>query len=453
MSTTALTRRRPQAARTRVTRRAKNWREASARVLVGGVNSPVRTFRKVGQPPICVRQAAGPIVRDVEGRRFVDLIMGWGALILGHRHPAVVRAAASQLSRGVVFGLTSEPEITLATLITEAFPSIEQVRFTASGTEACMTAIRLARAATGRTKVLTFEGCYHGHSDGMLVKRRASGLATLGMAGSAGVPESIAQETVVAPYNDIAALEAAIAEHGEALACAILEPIAANMGVVVPEGAYLRRVRELASRHGILLIFDEVVTGFRVAFGGAQARFGVSADLTVLGKIIGGGLPIGAVGGPRRLMRRLAPDGDVYHAGTFAGHPLAMAAGAATIRHLQQRPPYATLDALGGRLAEAITSAARRAKISVQVNRAGSMLTAFFSDQPVTGWSSVEASSTNRFAQWSARLREAGVLVPPSAFEAMFLSTAHTSSFIKRVADATEQLRAPNEMPTRPRRA
>ncbi len=408
---------------------------SSAQYLVGGVNSPVRTFRAVGAQPVWLTQGRGAEVTDVHDARFLDLIMGWGALILGHRHPAVMRAVRAQLNRSTLLGLTSPVEMALAQAISEAIPSIEQVRFMPSGTEACMTAIRLARGATNRSKVLTFEGCYHGHSDGLLAKR-GSGLATLGLAKSAGVPEAIVSETVVVPYHDLEALELAVREFGPQLACAIVEPIAANMGVVVPDRAFLQRLRSLADRAGFVLIFDEVVTGFRAAYGGAQTLLGIRPDLTILGKIIGGGFPIGAVGGPRRLMQCLAPEGPVYHAGTFAGHPVSMAAGLATLQELKRRQPYHILDAMGRQVAEGIRAGAKQAGHQVQVNQYGSMLTVFFSGAPVQRFSDVQQADTARFRQLANALREQGILIPPSPFEAMFLSTAHQGRALTRIMDA-----------------
>jgi glutamate-1-semialdehyde 2,1-aminomutase len=394
----------------------------------------VRAFKAVGGKPVLVARANGPILVDTEGRRFTDLIMGWGALILGHAHPRVTAAIRTQAAAGSHFGLTCPGEAALAEAIAAAVSSIEQVRFTASGTEACMTAIRLARAATGRSNVLTFEGCYHGHSDGLLVKR-GSGLATLGIASSAGVPETIASQTLIAPYQDLEALERIFRDHGGELAGAIVEPVAANTGVIVPQPRFLRRLRELTSQHGALLIFDEVVTGFRLAFGGAQALFDVAPDLTVLGKIIGGGLPIGAVGGPRALMSQLAPEGRVYHAGTFAGHPLSMAAGLATLLELRRSRPYRALEKLGVRLAEGLRAAARRWEAPVQVQQIGSMLTVFFHGSPVRDFADAQQADRARFAAFANRLRHGGVLVPPSPFEAMFLSTAHTQPMIDRVVE------------------
>jgi len=403
-------------------------------VLVGGVNSPVRAFRAVGGEPLHASRGRGAVLTDARGRRFVDLIMGWGALILGHSHPQVVAAVRGQLSRGSHFGLTHAGEVALADAIARAMPSVEQVRFTASGTEACMSAIRLARGATGRCTILTFEGCYHGHSDGLLVKR-GSGLATLGLAASAGVPEPIAAQTLIAPYGDVDALEQAFRDHGPQLACAILEPVAANTGVIVPQRHFLKRLRELTSRHGALLIFDEVVTGFRLGLGGAQGLLRVRPDLTVLGKVIGGGLPIGAFGGPRALMRELAPEGRVYHAGTFAGHPLSMAAGLATLRLLRRAQPYSRLEACGSRLAEGLRAAAQEWQVPLQVPQIGSMLTVFFAASPVASFADTQRADRGRFAAFANGLRAAGVLIPPSQFEAMFLSVAHTERVIDRIIE------------------
>ncbi len=413
--------------------------EEAQRYLVGGVNSPVRAFRAVGRDPIFVTKGQGALISDASRRTWIDCVMGWGALILGHAHPGVLRAVRRQTASGVHFGLTSPAEAALAKVISEAMPSIEQVRFTPSGTEACMTAIRLARACTGRSKVLTFEGCYHGHSDGLLVKR-GSGLATLGLAGSEGVPEAIAQETIVIPYNDLDALKEAFRRFQDEMACVLLEPVAANMGVVAPEADFLPRLRELTRRHGVLLMFDEVVTGFRVAYGGAQTLFGVTPDLTVLGKIIGGGFPVGAIGGPRHLMQRLAPEGKVYHAGTFAGHPVAMAAGLATLQELQRRAPYERLEALAAQLANGIRDAAQRAGVAVEVNHLGSLLTVFFTNQPVRRFQDAQRADPARFARFANGLADHGVLIPPSQFEAMCLSTAHTREQVERIVQAASKV-------------
>jgi len=385
--------------------------EEARRYLVGGVNSPVRAFRHIGGEPVMLARAEGAEVEDVRGRRFVDFIAGWGAIILGHNPPVVVDALRRRLDAGVLLGLTHPAEAELARLITEAVPSVEQVRFTVSGTEADLTAVRLAMSVTGRPAVLAFEGGYHGHA-------------------------ALAPEVIRVPYNDPAAFETAVERHGERLACVIVEPVAANMGVVPPEPGCLARVRELSSRHGILLIFDEVVTGFRLGPGGAQGSLGVTPDLTVFGKIVGGGLPIGAVGGPRRLLQRLAPEGDVYHAGTFAGHPLSMAAGVAVLRELAAHPPYERLERLAARLADGLLRWAREHGVEFQVNRAGSMLTVFFAGSPVRNEADAKASQRDRFARWARHLLGQGILVPPSPFEALFLSAAHTEEHIERVVQA-----------------
>lgn len=400
---------------------ANSIAKAAQRYLVGGVNSPVRAFRQVQSQPLIVNRSHRATIVSREGTRFVDFIMGWGALMLGHGHPAVMRALARGMKDGVLMGLTHPAEIELARLITDAVPSVEQVRFTVSGTEACMTAVKLARAHTARSKILVFEGCYHGHGESVIAHH------------SAGIPELLARETITVPFNDLEAFEAALRRDGERLAAIIVEPVAANMGVVPPATAWLTRIRELTRQHGIVLIFDEVVTGFRLGPSGAQGHYGVQPDLTTFGKIIGGGLPIGAVGGPRRLMQRLAPVGDVYHGGTFAGHPLSMAAGVATLRQLASHPPYDALERLATRLAGGLRAMAQRRAVPMQVNQIGSMLTLFFSDGPVTNASQAARTHRERFAQWARALRDRGVLVPPSPLEALFLSTAHTVTHIDRL--------------------
>ena len=393
--------------------------------LVGGVNSPVRAFRQVGGRPILLAQGRGAEVVDSHGRRYIDFISGWGCLLLGHNPPALARALRRSLTQGAPMGLTHPAELELARRIHDAMPSIEQIRFTASGTEACMTAVKLARAHTGRAKLLTFAGCYHGHGDSLMAGK------------TAGIPDAAARATLTVPFNDRKACEAALARHGHELACVIVEPVAANMGVVVPDPGFLARIRERTLEQGIVLIFDEVVTGFRVGAGGAQARFRIRPDLTTLGKIIGGGLPIGALGGSKRLMQRLAPEGDVYHGGTFAGHPLAMTAGVALLDEIRQRPPYDRLERLSAHLADGLLAAAELSGVALQVNRVGSMCTAFFSDEPVRNFAQAAASRRDRFARWANALREQGILVPPSPLEALFLSTAHTERHIERMLRAS----------------
>lgn len=394
--------------------------------LVGGVNSPVRAFRQVGAKPLRLVSGRGAEVVDESGRRYVDFIGGWGTLILGHRHPAVERALTRALKSDWLLGLTHPAEGELARRIAQAVPSCERVRFTVSGTEACMTAVKLARAVTGRSKLLLFEGCYHGHGDSV-------------MAGAtAGLPDAVASDAVRVPYNDAEATGAAFARYGRDLACAIVEPVAANMGVMPPAEGFLECLRALTAQHRSLLIFDEVVTGFRLAPGGAQQHFGIRPDLTTLGKIIGGGLPIGAVAGPERFMRRLSPEGDVYHGGTFAGHPLSMAAGLAALETLRKHPPYTRLERLSRRAADGLEDAARVSGVPAQVNRSGSMFTLFFADGPVRNQAEAKASRTDRFARWANALRERGILVPPSPVEALFLSTAHTEHHIERLVAASK---------------
>jgi glutamate-1-semialdehyde 2,1-aminomutase len=408
-----------------VTRRLSivNGRSSSA-VLVGGVNSPVRAMRQVGASALLVRQGRGARLRAEDGRTYVDFVMGWGPLILGHAHPAVTAAVRQALRRGTVLGFTHPDEAALAEGIAAAVPSVEQVRFTVSGTEACMTAVRLARAATGRRRILVFEGGYHGHGDSLLAGH------------SAGVPEALSAEVITVPFNDRRSLAEAFAREGTRLACALVEPVAANMGVVPPAEGFLEDLRRLASAAGALLIFDEVVTGFRLAWGGAQARFRVAPDLTVLGKIIGGGLPIGAVGGPRALMRHLAPEGKTYQGGTFAGHPASTAAGLATLRVLKEEAPYGRLDALGQRLARGLAGAAQRAGVPVRINQIGSMLTLFFSDARVASAGDVRRADAARFGRWWRHLFARGILMPPSPCEAAFLSTAHSEALVDRAVQA-----------------
>jgi len=408
----------------RVLRRPSELLKESARYLVGGVNSPVRAFRQIGGEPLMLVRGEGAEVVDTEGRTFLDFIGGWGALILGHTHPAIVTALRRALSAGSLLGLTHPAEVELARLIADAVPSVEQVRFTVSGTEACMTAVRLARAHTNRTKVLTFAGCYHGHGDSLMAGK------------TAGIPELTAAETLTVPFNDLAAFEDAVQQRSRELACVIIEPVAANMGVVAPEPGYLARIREVTRRHGVMLVFDEVVTGFRLGWGGAQERYGITPDLTTFGKIIGGGLPIGALGGPRRIMRRLAPEGDVFHGGTFAGHPLSMAAGIATLNELKARSPYGPMERLAERLMAGLAREAERAGVPVRLNGLGSMFTLFFSSSAIHNFRQAGASRRDRFGRWASSLRRQGILIPPSPFEALFLSAVHSEEDVDRTIRA-----------------
>jgi len=424
-----------------VARRSERSRAVFAeaqRYLPGGVNSPVRSFRGVGGEPVVVASAAGARLTDVDGNVYIDYCGSWGPLILGHAHAEVVEAVAAAAKRGLTYGATTEAEIELAQLVCESVPSIEMVRFVSSGTEATMSALRLARAFTGRTKVVKFEGCYHGHADGLLV-RAGSGVATLSLPDSAGVPPAYAAETLVAPYNDLAAVEALFERHGAEIAAVIVEPVAANMGVVPPAPGFLDGLRRLCDASGALLVFDEVVTGFRVGLGGYQGLCGVRPDLTCLGKVVGGGLPVGAYGGRAEVMALVAPLGPVYQAGTLAGNPLTMAAGLATLRVLAAEGTFEALDDATLRLAAGVAEAAVKGGVAVRINRVGSMLTVFFSDAPVTDYASARRADTGRYARFFHALLDAGVYFPPSQFEAAFVSTAHTDADIDATLAAVEE--------------
>jgi glutamate-1-semialdehyde 2,1-aminomutase len=403
----------------------------AVQLMPGGVNSPVRAFRAVGGAPVFIASGRGARVRDVDGNEYLDFVLSWGPLILGHCHPEVMDALADVLKTGTSFGASTPGEVALAEEIIKAFPSIERVRLVNSGTEATLSALRLARAATGREKILKFEGCYHGHSDSLLVKA-GSGVATLGLPDSPGVPRALAELTITVPFNDFETLERAFETHRNQLAAALVEPVAGNMGVVPPKNGFLERLRALTEEQGTVLIFDEVITGFRVAYGGAQQLYGIHPDLTTLGKVIGGGLPVGAYGGKASLMDLVAPSGPVYQAGTLSGNPLAVAAGLKTLEVLRRSGTYERLEALGRRLAEGIGAQAKQAGIPLIVNRIGSMMTAFFSSNPVTDYASAKMSDTGKFAQFFRALLDKGVYFPPSQFEALFVSTAHTEEDIDR---------------------
>ncbi len=403
----------------------------AVQLMPGGVNSPVRAFRAVGGAPVFIASGQGARVRDVDGNEYLDFVLSWGPLILGHCQPEVMDALAEVLKTGTSFGASTPGEVALAEEIVKAFPSIERVRLVNSGTEATLSALRLARAATGRDKILKFEGCYHGHSDSLLVKA-GSGVATLGLPDSPGVPRALAELTITIPYNDFETLERAFDTHRNQLAAALVEPVAGNMGVVPPKDGFLERLRALTEEQGTVLIFDDVITGFRVAYGGAQQLYGVRPDLTTLWKVIGGGLPVGAYGGKASLMDLVAPSGPVYQAGTLSGNPLAVAAGLKTLEVLRRPGTYERLEALGKRLAEGIGTQAKQAGIPLVVNRIGSMMTAFFSRNPVTDYASAKMSDTGMFARFFSVLLDKGVYFPPSQFEAFFVSTAHTEEDIDR---------------------
>ncbi|HLA16554.1 MAG TPA: glutamate-1-semialdehyde 2,1-aminomutase [Candidatus Limnocylindrales bacterium] len=407
----------------------------------GGVNSPVRAFRSVGRPPLVLEAGSGARVRDADGRWYVDYIGAWGPAILGHGHPDVIEAVRTAALNGFALGATSPAEVVLGEAIREAVPSMEKLRFTSSGTEAAMSALRLARGATGRDLVVKFAGGYHGHSDGLLVEA-GSGLATLAMPGSAGVPAQVASATIVVPINDLDGVRSAFERHPDQIAAVILEPVAANVGVIAPAPGFLDGLRALTSANGALLIFDEVITGFRVAHGGAQARYGIRPDLTVLGKIVGGGMPVGAYGGRRDLMSLVAPDGPVYQAGTLSGHPLTMAAGAATLAHLDDAA-YERLEVAGAALEAGLWEAAAGAGRKVAVGRVGSLLTVFFREGLPTTTDEAMASDRDAYARFFGAMLDAGVLLPPSQFEAWFLSLAHDPGIVEStVAAAREAFRA-----------
>ena len=412
--------------------------ERATDVLVGGVNSPVRAFRAVGGDPIIVDHAAGARLWDADGNEYIDYVCSWGALILGHAHPKVVQAITEQAQRGTSYGMPTELEVELAVRIRKALPSCEKVRFVSSGTEATMSAVRLARAATGRDLIIKFEGCYHGHSDSFL-SEAGSGLATLGIAACPGVPQALAELTLNAPYNDAAAVEKLFQHHKGKIAAVIVEPFAANMGVVPPQAGFLQSLRELATRHGALLIFDEVITGFRVCYGGAQTLFGITPDLTTLGKIIGGGLPVAAYGGRRALMDRVAPLGPVYQAGTLSGNPLAMSAGIASLDLLAVPGFYEALDARAKRLGDGITAALKEAGVPATAARVGSLLTLFFSGEPIRNYADAKNCDTRRFAGFFRAMLERGIFLAPSQFEAAFVSSAHTDADIDRTIAACRE--------------
>jgi glutamate-1-semialdehyde 2,1-aminomutase len=399
------------------------FREA-LRLLPGGVDSPVRAFRAVGLEPRFIAEAAGAYLVDVDGRRYVDYMLSWGPLILGHAHPAVVDAICRTAARGTSFGAPSPLELDLARLVQRCVPSMDLVRFVSSGTEATMSALRVARAFTGRAKIVKFAGCYHGHADLLLVQA-GSGVATLGLPDSPGVPAGTVADTLVAPFNDIGGVERLFAEFPRDIAAVIVEPVAGNMGVVLPAADFLERLRAITHDHGALLIFDEVMTGFRVHPGGVQGQRGIIPDLTTLGKVIGGGLPVGAYGGRRDIMELVAPAGPVYQAGTLSGNPLAMAAGIATLDQLLRPGVWEGIDRTAADLAQRLEAAAQTAGVPVVVNRAGTMLTVFFSTEPVTDWASARQSDTARFARFFQALLGAGVYWVPAQFEAAFVSAAH----------------------------
>jgi glutamate-1-semialdehyde 2,1-aminomutase len=410
--------------------------ERAKEIIPGGVNSPVRAFRGVGGTPLFIQSASGATITDADGKTYIDYVGSWGPMILGHAHPEVISAIQSAATRGTSYGAPTELEVLLAEEVIDAFPSIEKLRLTSSGTEATMSALRVARGFTGRAKIVKFEGCYHGHGDSLLV-RAGSGVATLGLPDSPGVLPEVANNTITVPFNDTSALEAVFAEAGGQIAAVIIEPVVGNMGCVPPSENYLADVRRLTSRHGSVLIFDEVMTGFRVARGGAQELYGIKPDMTCLGKILGGGLPVGAFGGRREIMDQVAPVGPVYQAGTLSGNPLAVTAGLTTLRLLKSLNPYPQLERAAARLVVGMNDAASETGIHAVSNRVGSMFTTFFTQNPVTDWTSANLSKREAYARFFHAMLAGGVYLAPSQFEAGFVSTAHSDEIIEKTIAAS----------------
>ncbi len=404
-------------------------------IIPGGVNSPVRAGRAVGVDPIFIQRADGCYLWDMEGKRYIDYVASWGPMILGHRHPEVIQAINDALDNGTSYGAPTELELNLAKMIVETVPSIEMVRMVNSGTEATMSAIRLARGFTGRNMIIKFDGCYHGHSDSCLVTA-GSGMATFGIPGSPGVPAELARLTISLPFNNLEAVEATVEKFGDRIAAIIIEPIAGNMGVVLPEKGFLEGLRKITKENGILLIFDEVITGFRVSPGGAQELYNIMPDLTCLGKIIGGGLPVGAYGGRRDIMSRIAPDGDIYQAGTLSGNPLAMAAGMTTLMILKNKEIYAKLEEKSIFLFSGLIDAAKRVGVDIVINRVGSMGSIFFTKSSVVDFNSVKETEREKYASFYREMLAQRIYLAPSPFEALFISLAHNEKILKRTIES-----------------
>jgi glutamate-1-semialdehyde 2,1-aminomutase len=424
---------------TRNTEQSRKLQRRAEQLIPGGVNSPVRAFRSVGGDPLYIVRGQGSRIWDTDGNEYVDYVGSWGPLILGHAAPAVIEAVIEAARKGTSFGASTPAEADLAELVISAFPHMQKVRFVNSGTEATMSAIRLARAYTKRKYIVKFEGCYHGHADALLVKA-GSGVATLGIPGSAGVPEEFTQFTLALPFNDTGAMEQVFEKFKDQIACVIVEPVVGNMGCVPPARGYLEALREITLRNQALLIFDEVMTGFRLAFGGAQELYGIQPDLTTMGKIIGGGLPVGAYGGPSAIMDMVAPLGPVYQAGTLSGNPLAMAAGYATLCYLREhKDVYSKLDKLAGEVVAGVAAVAKEAGVTMCHNRVGSMFTWFFTSGPVTDWTSAAKCDTEAFGRFFRAMIESGVYLPPSQFEAAFMGAAHTETDVRDTIAAAKQ--------------
>ncbi len=419
-------------------KRSSDLFEEAQRYLPGGVNSPVRAFRAVGGRPFFVEKGDGSRIYDVDGNVYIDYVCSWGPLILGHAHPQVVEALQKTVGRGTSYGAPTELEVTLARMVTEALPSVEMVRFVNSGTEAVMSALRVARAYTQRDKVVKFAGCYHGHADSLLVKA-GSGALTLGVPNSAGVPEAVARDTITIGYNNLDQVREIMGSVGKEVACIIVEPVAGNMGVVAPSPGFLEGLRELTLKYGALLVFDEVITGFRLSYGGAQGLYGIRPDLTCLGKVIGGGLPVGAYGGRRAIMENVAPLGPAYQAGTLSGNPLAMTAGIQTLTLLRSGRIYEELEEQGRSLAEGTEEAYRAANLLCCLNRVGSMWTLFFTHGPVKDDRDIERANVERYARYFRAMLDRGISLPPSQFEAAFLSAAHSTQDVVETIEASQE--------------
>lgn len=410
--------------------RSKALFKRAAALIPGGVNSPVRAFRAVGGNPLFIQKAKGPRIYDADGNSYLDYVLSWGPMILGHAHPRIVMALKKAAEKGTSFGAPTALEIELAELVLKIYPSMEKVRMVNSGTEATMSAIRVARGFTGRDKIIKFEGCYHGHADGLLVKA-GSGAMTFGLPDSPGVPKAYAKNTITLPFNDIKALKAMIEKEWRSLACVILEPVVGNIGCVLPRPGFHETLRKLTRKHGIVLIFDEVMTGFRVSFGGAQAFYGIDPDMTCLGKVIGGGLPVGAYGGKKEIMSMVSPEGPVYQAGTLSGNPLAMTAGIETIKELSKKGIYSQMEKKSSLLEKGLVDAARRAGVKTRFYRAGSMFCTYFTDTEVIDYTTAKTSDTGKFSKFFSEMLQRGVNLAPSQFEAGFLSLAHTDKDIE----------------------
>lgn len=418
--------------------RSKKLFEEAKKHIPGGVNSPVRAFRSVGGDPLFIKKAKGSKIFDADGKSYIDYVLSWGPMILGHAHPKVSSALKKAVASGTSFGAPTELEIILAKMVKKAVPSIELVRMVSSGTEATMSAIRAARGFTGRDKILKFDGCYHGHGDSLLVKA-GSGVATFGLPDSPGVPADLAKHTLTVSYNDIDSVKDLCSREGESIACIIVEPVAGNMGCVPPEPGFLEGLRQVCDQYGIVLIFDEVMTGFRVSFGGAQQLYNIKPDLTTLGKVIGGGLPVGAYGGKREIMEKISPLGPIYQAGTLSGNPLAMTAGIETLKLLSKAGVYKSLELKSAELEKGLKAVFAEAGVPATFNRVGSMFTAFFTEAKVKDFASAKTSDTERFGKFFRAMLANGINLAPSQFEAAFLSLAHTTADINRTVDAARK--------------